>query len=615
MVCAVVRFVVVAVLVASVAYAGPNTITYQGCVLKPDGSPVADGTYRMRFRIFDALTAGTQRWEEIDAAVPVTSGLFSTTLGDGTAFGSLFATYPNLWLEVAVDLDKNATFATNEVYSARQKMSGAAWAIEADTLDGKHAGDLGDITGVTAGVGLSGGGSGGNVSLAVQFAGTGSANSAARFDHNHNTAHWSLTGNAGLTTDTHFLGTTDGQALEFKVYGTRVMRFEYPSLSTFSPNIVAGSKANYVSQSYGSIWGATISGGGGMGTSANRVTDNYGTVSGGEGNQAGDDAGTGSDRQWATVGGGRLNTASGQFATVAGGYTNTASAAYTSIGGGESNAASGSHAVIGGGLQNKTQMDFATVGGGYRNVATNTYATVAGGSYSTASASGATVSGGYANHAAGLYATVAGGRDNAATLIYSFAAGHRARANHTGGFVWADSRNFDFASMANDQFNVRATGGVRIVSSIDGSGNPATGVQLNPGESAWGPLSTPSDRKLKENLAPVDGREILERLRAVPVHTWNYNYQEPSIRHIGPMAQDFYAAFGVGQDDKHIEPVDAGGVALVAIQGLYRMVQEKDEQIAAQQKRLSALEQKNLDQETRLAALEKVVAAVSRQRP
>ncbi len=62
---------------------------------------------------------------------------------------------------------------------------------------------------------------------------------------------------------------------------------------------------------------------------------------------------------------------------------------------------------------------------------------------------------------------------------------------------------------------------------------------------------------------------MLARLAEVPISTWNYTSQDASIRHIGPMAQDFYAAFGVGEDDTHITTVDADGVALAAIQGLY----------------------------------------------
>ena len=77
-----------------------------------------------------------------------------------------------------------------------------------------------------------------------------------------------------------------------------------------------------------------------------------------------------------------------------------------------------------------------------------------------------------------------------------------------------------------------------------------------------------SDRALKANVAAVDGGDVLARLAQVPVSTWNYTSQDPSIRHMGPMAQDFYAAFGLGEDDRHITTVDADGVALAAIQGL-----------------------------------------------
>ena len=106
-----------------------------------------------------------------------------------------------------------------------------------------------------------------------------------------------------------------------------------------------------------------------------------------------------------------------------------------------------------------------------------------------------------------------------------------------------------------------------------------------------------SDRNLKANIAPVEGREVLERLARVPISTWNYKADGAALRHIGPMAQDFQAAFAVGDDNKKIHPVDAHGVALAAIQGLYQVVQDKDNQIAAQQQQIAALE-------ARLAALE-----------
>jgi hypothetical protein len=111
-----------------------------------------------------------------------------------------------------------------------------------------------------------------------------------------------------------------------------------------------------------------------------------------------------------------------------------------------------------------------------------------------------------------------------------------------------------------------------------------------------GSWSSVSDRNLKENFTPVDGQEVLARLMQVPISTWNYKSQDPSVRHLGPMAQDF-SLFGVGEDDTHISTVDADGVALAAIQGLYRIVQEQDA-------RISQLEAQNADIEAHLAALE-----------
>jgi hypothetical protein len=99
-----------------------------------------------------------------------------------------------------------------------------------------------------------------------------------------------------------------------------------------------------------------------------------------------------------------------------------------------------------------------------------------------------------------------------------------------------------------------------------------------------------SDRNLKEKLTPIDGREVLERVASLPISEWNFK-TDAATRHIGPMAQDFYAAFNVGPDDKHITTVDEGGVALAAIQGLNEKLKEKDARIEAMEKRLADLEQ------------------------
>jgi hypothetical protein len=172
---------------------------------------------------------------------------------------------------------------------------------------------------------------------------------------------------------------------------------------------------------------------------------------------------------------------------------------------------------------------------------------------------------------------------------YSFAAGHRAKANHTGAFVWADSTDADIASTAADSVTMRASGGYRLFSN---SGATA-GVSLAPGGIAWGVIS---DRNVKKDFAPVDQRTILEKLAALPITQWHYQWESPDVTpHIGPMAQDFKAAFYPGTDDKTITTQEADGVALAAIQGLNQKVDSENATLRAEnaelKQRLERLEQ------------------------
>ncbi len=102
-----------------------------------------------------------------------------------------------------------------------------------------------------------------------------------------------------------------------------------------------------------------------------------------------------------------------------------------------------------------------------------------------------------------------------------------------------------------------------------------------------------SDRALKDNFKPLDPREVLDKLAALPLSEWAFK-DEPAVRHAGPMAQDFHAAFGLGTDDKHIATVDADAVALAGIQGLNQKLekelQQKEARLQALQARLAKLE-------------------------
>ena len=108
--------------------------------------------------------------------------------------------------------------------------------------------------------------------------------------------------------------------------------------------------------------------------------------------------------------------------------------------------------------------------------------------------------------------------------------------------------------------------------------------------SAWGGFDNYSDRNAKENIAAVSADEILAKVVALPISKWNYK-RSSGVRHIGPMAQDFYATFGTGKDDTHISTVDEEGVALAAIQGLNQKVNEKDARIQEQGAEIEVLKQ------------------------
>ena len=98
-----------------------------------------------------------------------------------------------------------------------------------------------------------------------------------------------------------------------------------------------------------------------------------------------------------------------------------------------------------------------------------------------------------------------------------------------------------------------------------------------------------SDRNAKTDFADIDANALLGQVSELNVESWRYKWEDTHVRHIGPMAQDFKALFGVGKDDKTINMVDSGGIALAAIQALYRKLQEKDAQIDALQDQVREL--------------------------
>ncbi len=389
---------------------------------------------------------------------------------------------------------------------------------------------------------------------------------------------------------------------------------------------VCGGENNFASGDYATVGGgydnkaqakyATIAGGGpsdetDVDNTNNRVYDDYGFIGGGGKNRAGNDDGDTTLDTYVVIGGGYNNTANIIYTTISGGYNNTATGSSATVGGGgnnkasstnatvaggNSNTASGTYSSVGGGLYNTASEYYASVVGGYSNTASNMDSTVGGGSYNTSSGEGATVGGGNYNTASGLYATVPGGRNNLAQGNYSFAAGRKARAYNQGCVVIADSTDAYEDCTNDNRFVFRVTNAFYIWTKSDHT----AGVLLPTGGSAWSSLS---DRNVKENFKAVDGEALLKKLAKMKITTWNYKAQDASIRHMGPMAQDFYAAFGLGEDDRHISTIDADGVALAAIQALY----QQNLQLRAEN---DALKSQLDDLEARLDALEAALVAM-----
>ena len=223
--------------------------------------------------------------------------------------------------------------------------------------------------------------------------------------------------------------------------------------------------------------------------------------------------------------------------------------------------------------------------------ALGSFSTVDGGLSNTASGVAAAVAGGFGNTASGYVATVGGGFGNIAAGTGSFVAGSNAlneAPDHVGVFLFADSSGYAFHSLAANEFAARASGGVRFVLGIDGTGAPTWTCAASNGN-GW---ACSSDRNLKENFRRVDGESILQRLVEMPLYFWNARGTDPNIRHLGPTAQDFMAAFSLGNDDKMIGMQDADGIALAAIQGLHQLLREKDREIARLNERSDVMERK-----------------------
>ena len=680
----------------SVCFAQSNSFTYQGRFIS-SGTPFT-GTAEMQFTLWDAASNGVQvaSTTPTTAFVIVTNGLFTVPID----FGSSPFNGADRWIQI----DARTVIGPFTTLQPRQKVTPAPYAIRAAHFDGtlvsaQLAGTYGNaVTFSNAGNVFMGTFTGSGASVTNVNAATVGGFTAGQF--------WKTSGNAGTAAGVNFIGTTDNQPLEGRVNGQRVARWERPTnapaFSSISPNFIGGFASNSVASG---VNGATIAGGGGSAwygaTLPHAIGGDFSSVGGGVGNVI--------YAPVATIAGGERGTVgtNGYNSFLGGGAYSFTDAGDSVIGGGRGNSIQygGYNSTIGGGSQNSIQTNsfYSVIGGGSANTIqmNSGSSTIAGGNFNTikTNAGVATIGGGYFNVASGYAATVPGGYVNSAVGQFSFAAGQQALASHNGSFVWSDaSSTAIFPSTTDNQFSVRAYGGVRLLTSgagltLDGvaqatsfsssgpglsvfgdialesssatyhhlrlSGGNSTGflygsfpyfgdgvhlgynfyadaagsphvinggggssrvtaaygeVVLGVGSPGFGPntvrlranltgvtvtgtFNNSSDRNGKQDFQAVSSSQILEKVARLPITEWSYK-EDATTRHIGPVAQDFYAAFNIGTDEKHIAPLDEGGVALAAIQGLNQ--------------KLEAQQAENAELKRELAELKKLVQQITR---
>ncbi len=632
-------------ILAAQASAIPQQINYQGWLARTDGSPL-DTTVNVTFKIYTDPN-GDSVWTETHAC-NVINGLFKAELGTYTPIPDQFNL--NCYLGVTVGNDA-------EMLPRCQFLS-VAHAYRVGTVDGASGGTIigaTSVDGVLSCTVLQ-------LGNAINFSDGSSQNTAFdttslsnRINQKADStdiatrsfvkSNGHLRGASNYVSPTGFVGGGDNNKADgdYSVIAGGGGTTASDSNSTSGlASAVGGGQRNH---SLG--WTATVGGGWG-----NNATDDRATVSGGISNTAsgfgstvaGGSSNTASGSR-CTVAGGGFNSASNFMATVSGGFENLATGYGATVSGGEQDTASGDHATVSGGIGNKASGIEATVSGGLNNSADGLcsvaggannharadYSVIAGGGsvgsndsnsvhaladHSTISGgarnrcgnhSFATIAGGYSNSANGTYSFVAGGTGNQGGGDYSFAAGRGALAGgtHSGSFVWgSSSTGATTGSFNSNTVTFRCENGARFYTAASGTG---TGISLAAGGGSWSSLS---DSTQKENRTDVNTSEVLGKLNQLKISEWNYKSQDEKIRHMGPMAQDFSSAFGLGENNTTITTVDADGVMMAAIQELAQILHDVQDDNRGLQTRNLKLEEEVALQATRYDELRSLVQSL-----
>lgn len=209
---------------------------------------------------------------------------------------------------------------------------------------------------------------------------------------------------------------------------------------------------------------------------------------------------------------------------------------------------------------------------------------------------------------AGGQGAVALGYRTTANNDYSVALGYRASNNtHTGTMAMGDESTTDSVrNQADNEFRIRYNGGIRLRVSTAANGNTPgaggnVGCDLTVAVPSW---TCASSRTLKENFRNVDGEDVLKRLKSIPVTTWSMRGADRDVRHLGPVAEDFYKAFPLGLGNTTIGMGDIDGVNLAAAKALEARTTALQKQLKAKDAEIAKLKSQSASLEARLEKLE-----------
>jgi hypothetical protein len=607
----------------------PRLVNYQGLLRTAGGALVPDGSYSVKFSIYSVPTGGTELWTETKTIV-TSNGLFSTLLGSvspipDSAFGSA-SSY--IGIEVSTDPEM----------SPRQQLASVPYANRVGTVEGVSGPVNVDTTSDTAlGIALSS-----NVNDAAVNCPSPVTTTTVPVHSNwfgipiyspaygqSRTCYVAVANAAGLWSVLFQGWSGNVYALGKATFGPlHANNGDYSFIAGCHNRVdygadqaaIAGGRDNVVSGlgDFGSIGGgqtnhvsaawATVAGG-----DTCVATSNYASVGGGYLNRAGGVSSTISGGYYnsasntqATVGGGASNAASGELSTISGGGSNSATAPGATIGGGLNNYSHGNNSAVGGGHRNHAYAEISTIsggdtnvvqysgaggviGGGDTNVVSDSGGSVLGGSHNLASGGWATVGGGAHNSATERYSTVPGGYLNQATKYSSFAAGQQAQANNQGTFVWSDNSAGPFASLKDNSFIIRATGGVGI-----GTPNPTVALHVVGSICYTGTCGTCSDVRYKKNVATLTGAlQRVLRMHGV-IYNWRTDKfpqmkfsEEPQVGFIAQELEDILPEV-VSRGSDGFYSVDYGRLTPVLVGAM----QEQQAMILAQQATIEKLQKK-----------------------